>query len=215
MGEKIRFCLETHAVSRCNPEWMHFMATVRDVLSRGGLAILPTETSYMLAADASNEQAIRRLRSVKQRPDDQALSVAFATVELARKWTHWDSRAMLLANRFLPGPLTLILPIRDDVAPLYVSKGGWIGVRIPLLEPLLDILSLIDFPVTATSANPHGMPEPFTIGQCVSDGDVIWDAGVLPPNRPSTIVSLAGHPPECIRTGAISERCILEALELQ
>jgi L-threonylcarbamoyladenylate synthase len=192
--------------------WQAIISSAVTVLREGGVAVLPTETSYMLAVNATDLQAIDRIRTLKGRPLDMQFSVAFADVSKASMWTVWDSVAQKLAARFLPGPLTIILPKRLKCPPVHASEGQTLGVRIPDFPPLLDILDRVDFPVTATSANPHGGPEPYSPEMCISNVNFFLDIGTLPRNTPSTIIDVSGAIPRIIREGAISAQRILSFL---
>jgi len=184
--------------------WRHTIhPAVIDVLERGGIVILPTETSYMLGGDATRNDTMVRIRRMKDRPASMDISVMFASVELAACWTVWSDTALELARRFLPGPLTLVLPLKPGVTQ-FASSSGYLGIRIPDQPFLRDILSAVDFPVTATSANPHGGPEPYDISRCAAGADLVWDAGTLTPNPPSTIVKVDGSALEILRRGSIA-----------
>lgn len=163
---------------------------------------MPTETSYMLGGDAGRMETMLRLRRLKGRPSNQNLSVMFSSVEKAARWTDWNDLARRLAERYLPGPITLILPLKAATRQ-YATADQTLGIRIPGHPFLLDLLEPLEFPVTATSANPHGGIEPYTADACVSPVDVVWDAGELFPDPPSTIVDLAGDSPRVIRQGSI------------
>ncbi len=174
-------------------------------LRSGGLVILPTETSYMLAGDARNHQTIQRLRRLKSRPAEQNMSVIFSSVSQAENWTIWNENARMIGMRYLPGPLTLILPLKEGVSQ-YASDSGNLGVRIPGHPFLLNLFRDVDFPVTATSANPHGSEEPYETSACVSPVDVVWDAGKLDPEPPSTILDLSGVSTEDPQAGSNPDR---------
>ncbi len=182
------------------------------VIQSGGLIIFPTETSYLLGADGLNAEAVERLFRLKNRPKNMPLSMAFHSIDSAKRWTVWDAYALRLAARYLPGPLTLILPLKCGIRRLYGIPDDNVGVRIPGYSLLLELLSRLQVPLTATSANLHGTSEPYRIDQCVSDVDLILDAGCLPSRRTSTIVSLCEDPPFIVREGAIPSTEILETL---
>ncbi|MBN1355544.1 threonylcarbamoyl-AMP synthase [bacterium] len=188
-------------------------AMVIDVIRRGGVAVVPTETSYMLAADVTNRHAVERASALKIRPPGHSFTVAFWSRDGAARWTVWDDRAEKLARVFLPGPLTLILNIRPDAPVQFAARGRTLGIRIPGFDPLLHLLERTDIPVTATSANPHGGPEPYRIEDCVPGADIYWDMGVLAENRPSTIVDLTVRLPVIRREGSIPGEVIFGVLD--
>ncbi len=182
------------------------------IIQAGGLIVFPTETSYLLGADGHNAEAVGRLFRSKNRPRNMPLSMAFHNIESAKRWTLWDARAHRLADRFLPGPLTLILPLRAGTGRIHGIPDDNVGIRVPGYPLLLDLLSRLHVPLTATSANLHGAPEPYEVDQCVRDVDLILDAGCLPSTRTSTIVSLCKDPPVILREGAIPSMAIFKVL---
>jgi L-threonylcarbamoyladenylate synthase len=193
--------------------WFELTRCVIHVLRGNGVAVLPSETSYMLAGNACNKSVVERIQKLKNRPAGMDISVAVASPEAARKWVEWPGEAQKFADAFLPGPLTLILPKRISVNCNFASSGDSLGIRIPGHRGLLNIISRLDFPVTATSANVHGRPEPFSVEDCVSGADFVWDAGNLPQNPPSTIVSLVAGNFHIIREGAITRDDLLNILK--
>ncbi len=203
MGEKIRITVPLNELSTDSSEWKEFVRPpIAQALERGYIVILPTETSYMLGADATQENTMTRLWSLKNRPTGQNISVMFGSVAKARRWVFWSDRAETIAQRYLPGPLTMILPIKPGTRQ-YASTSGTLGIRVPGNPFLLDVLADIDFPVSATSANRHGEEEPYSIDKCVYPVDVVWDAGMLEPRLPSTIVDLSGDQPSILRQGEL------------
>ena len=212
MGTKTVFRIGLGDAGPGNLLWLKLQRRFERTLLSGGLVILPTETSYLLGANACDARAVARVRKVKNKPVGQEISVAFGSIRKAMEWAIWDRRAFRLAEAFLPGPLTVVLPLREDRAVLPVCCGDTLGIRIPGLKPLIDILQTLDFPVTATSANRHGDPEPYSIESCVQDADLIWDAGKLDRVSPSTVISLAGDRERILRPGSISEGSIRRVL---
>lgn len=182
------------------------------IIQSGGLIIFPTETSYLLGADGHNAAAVERLFRSKNRPRSMPISMAFHSIESAERWTVWDARAHRLATRYLPGPLTLILPLRAGTRRIHGIPDDNAGIRIPGHPLLLELLSRLRTPLTATSANLHGAPEPYRIDQCVPDADLTLDAGCLPLRRTSTIVSLCSDHPIIVREGSIPSTEILKTL---
>ncbi|MBN1297615.1 Sua5/YciO/YrdC/YwlC family protein [bacterium] len=174
---------------------------ITNTLLAGGLAVLPTETSYMLGGDATNVQTMERLRQLKNRSMNHDISVMVADIETARRWTVWSPAAMQIGTTALPGPLTLVLPLRSD-ALQFASRSPYLGIRIPGMPYLLDLLRSLPFPVSATSANPSGSPEPYDVSRCVSPVDLVWDAGRLTCNTPSTVMRVDDESVTVLRQGA-------------
>jgi protein-tyrosine phosphatase len=127
------------------------------VLERGGLVLLPTETVYGIAARADHPEALERLRALKQRGSDEALTWHVASPAALDRLPRASPMARRLARRYWPGPLTLVLP---GVPPGLESaaKDGWVGMRLPAHTSTARFLESLDFPVVATSANKRGEP---------------------------------------------------------
>jgi L-threonylcarbamoyladenylate synthase len=212
MGKETRIEIDLNRIQSDSMEWHRCREIFSDTIHSGGIAIVPSETSYMLAVDACNMAAVDRLRRIKSRPVEMQISVAFAGVESVRKWVIWNSTAERLARRFLPGALTMILPLKQDLNRLVCVTGNTLGIRVPGLRFLRDLLETVNVPVTATSANPHGGPEPYSLERCVVPVDLTIDAGALKPGPVSTVIDISGIRPEILREGAISALDISESL---
>ena len=193
-------------------DWTDMKTRIFDVLKQGGVAILPTETSYMLAGNGCNAKTVQRILRLKNRPDGMSMSCAFPSWEAATRYIQSNPAAERLQEKFLPGPLTLVLPLMEGIK-VYATATEYLGIRIPGLDALLEILAMFDFPVTATSANPHGSVEPYRVDQCVQEVDLIWDAGELGHQPPSTIIRI--EPGECqiLREGIIPGDRIRETIK--
>ncbi len=156
-----------------------------EVLRQGGVIIFPTETCYGLGACATNPRAVRRVFEIKKRSLSQPLSVIVSSLKMINKYAIMNSYALSLAKRFMPGPLTLI--IKNKKFPRILLGGGnKIGFRIPANELALELTKALGKPITATSANIHGMPDPYEVPKNLN-ADFIIDAGTLPQTKPSTV----------------------------
>jgi len=185
-------------------------------VAAGGLLAFPTETLWGLGADARSDAAVARLRSWKQRADDQPLSVLVTGaaalpalgIEVARL-------ARELANTFWPGPLTLVLPCRGRFAKGIVRSDGALGVRCsphPVAGSLARALEAAGVgPITATSLNRHGTAPARTRAEaalaCAGDGEApllfVGDGLDAGGGRASTVVDLTGAKPIVLRWGAL------------
>src|SRR5262252_1418492 len=141
---------------------------LRQILSflrAGGVIAFPTDTAYGLGADPFNETAVRRIFEIKGRPDNKPILLLVNSIAMAQSVAHVSERALALAERFWPGPLTMILPARETVPTSVTAGTGTIGVRwgnAPFANRLLDSLGQ---PITATSANRTGMPTAVTAAE--------------------------------------------------
>jgi len=179
-----------------------------DAIRRGELVVFPTETVYGLAADALNEAAVALVFEAKGREETRALPVQIAGVEqLSRVASGIPQGALALAERFWPGPLTLVLPKSDAVPDAVTGGGGTIGVRVPDHPVALALLRELGTPIVATSANVSGRSAPRSAG-CAIRGfgnlvSIVLDAGECRIGVPSTVVDMTVTPPRIVREGAI------------
>ncbi len=124
------------------------------VLSRDGLVVYPTETVYGLGgADALSEDAVMRVYEAKNRPVSKPISVAVSDMEMLDAVAVVDDAARAFIERFLPGPVTVVLPAKSCLPEILTGGTGLIGVRWPDHEIALAIISRLDTPITSTSAN--------------------------------------------------------------
>ena len=184
------------------------------ILRRGGLLGIPTETVYGLGADGLNEDAVRRIFEAKGRPQDNPLILHVPDAGwLERCCADIPDTAYALAERFWPGPLTMILPRRDCV-PLRTTGGlDTVGVRCPDHQVTLSIIREAGVPVAAPSANTSGRPSCTTAADVMEDMegkiDAVVDGGPCQVGVESTILDLTCTPPRLLRPGGLP----LEALE--
>jgi L-threonylcarbamoyladenylate synthase len=189
------------------------------VLKNGGVVAHATETCYGLACDLSNPAAVKKLFTIKQRPEHQPVSGLFASVDEAKRYVEWNDRTEELANQYLPGPLTLILRLKSDAPktlyPILLEASSYqlpatIGIRIsssPIAQALADAYQS---PISTTSANLHGQTNPYSADDIVAQmkdrpaqPDLILDSGILPQNPPSTVMDLTGETEAVKRQGKI------------
>ena len=190
---------------------------VRDaaaILRRGGLLGIPTETVYGLGADALNEDAVSRIFLAKGRPQDNPLIIHVPDASWLESYCRdVPPAAYQLAERFWPGPLTMILP-RRDIVPLQTTGGlETVGVRCPNHPVTLAIIEAAGVPIAAPSGNTSGRPSPTTAAHMIEDMDGkiegMFDGGPCAVGVESTIIDLTCTPPRLLRPGGLP----LEALE--
>jgi L-threonylcarbamoyladenylate synthase len=186
-------------------------------LRAGGVIGFPTDTAYGLGADPFNEAAVRRIFEIKGRPEDKPILLLVDSIAMAERVVSVSKNAMTLAERFWPGPLTMILPARPNVPSLVTAGTGTVGVRwgsAPFAEKLI---SKWDRPITATSANRSGMASTVTANevreQLEDRLDLLVDGGSLPARGGSTLLDLTVTPPKVLREGPISEAELREVLK--
>ncbi len=188
--------------------------TAAAILQAGGLVGIPTETVYGLGANGLSSAAVGKIFAAKGRPQDNPLILHVPDASwLARYCREVPDSAYTLAERFWPGPLTMILP-RKDVVPDAVTAGlDTVGVRCPNHPVTLAIIRAADVPVAAPSGNTSGRPSPTCAAHMVEDMtgkiDAIVDGGPCGVGVESTIIDLTCTPPRLLRPGGLP----LEALE--
>ncbi len=193
------------------------LRTVGEILRRGGLAAIPTETVYGLAANALDDDAVRGIFRAKGRPADNPLIVHISD------YSQWaplvldiPAQAKQLADAFWPGPLTVILPKSDRVSSVVSGGLSTVAVRMPSHPVARAIIDTADVPLAAPSANTSGKPSP-TTAQHVKDDmdgkiDCIVDAGPCSVGVESTVLSLAGNKPRLLRPGGITPEMLERVL---
>ena len=181
------------------------------ILGDGGLVAFPTETVYGLGADARNDLAVARIFAVKDRPQFNPLIVHAKDVDAAARYADFDARARALAERYWPGPLTLVLPRRADSGlSLLVSAGlDTVALRVPAHACAQALLTTFDGPIAAPSANASGAISP-TRAEHVADSlggepDLILDDGPCSIGLESTVVDVRGKDLCVLRHGAVTQ----------
>ena len=191
--------------------------TAGELLRAGGLVALPTETVYGLAADALNPVAVSRIFTAKGRPSDNPLIVHIADLaELGTLCAAVPDAAVLLAARFWPGPLTLVLPRRDLVPGAVTAGLPTVAVRLPASQAARAVIQAAGTPLAAPSANRSGTPSPTTAAHVWHDlngrVDAIVDGGPCAVGIESTILDLSGDKPRLLRPGGVTQAELEEPL---
>ena len=185
-------------------------AAAVQALSEGKLVALPTDTVYGIAVNASCEAAVRRLFEIKQRSADNPLPVLIADWEDTKDAvSDVPVSAQRLADRFWPGPLTIILHKSAAISDLVTAGQPTVGLRVPDHELTRTILRQADFAVAVTSANISDQPAACTaqhvLASVGSAIDMLIDDGPCPGGIPSTVLDLTVSPPQILRDGPISK----------
>jgi len=178
----------------------------KDILDKGGILGVPTETVYGLAVKADNTEAIKKLLKLKDRAvgSGKILTLMVPEVRDIRKYANLTMMTHNLAIRYFPGELTMILPKRKSFIHPYFNNFETIGIRIPEHKYMLDLLHETG-PLLVTSANPRGEAPCRTSEELIErlpsvDGVVNGKAG---DNLPSTIIDFTGDEPRPIRQGGL------------
>ena len=195
----------------------HGTGSAAEIICAGGLVAVPTETVYGLAGNGMDEKAVEKIYEVKGRPAIKPLSLMVASPEeIGRFAVEVPDAAKMLAEKFWPGPLTIVLKANPDIPEIVRAGGDTIGLRCPDHALTLKALREAGVPFAAPSANLSGAPSPKTAGDVlkVFDGviDAVIDGGACTLGRESTILDMSKKPYRVLRQGALPEESILDAL---
>jgi len=179
------------------------------ILKQGGIVAFPTDTVYGLGACISIPQAVERVYQVKGRPRSMALPLLLADKSQIGEVAYpVPPIAWLLAAKFLPGALTMVLPRAKSVPDIVTGGGATVAVRIPAHPIPVALIQGVGAPIVGTSANLSGMPSSLTAEEVYAQlgdrVDLIIDGGRCRSGKESTIVDLTGETPMVLREGAIS-----------
>jgi L-threonylcarbamoyladenylate synthase len=186
-------------------------------LREGRLVILPTETVYGLAANAADADAVAQIFEAKGRPRFNPLIAHVADLQAARRIAVFDELAEALARAFWPGPLTLVLPVRDPTAVCDLARAGLdtVAVRVPAHPLMRAVLAAFGGAVAAPSANRSGRPSPTTFADAMTETGTFaaaaLDGGPCEVGVESTVIGLLDGSAQWLRAGGL-ERARIEAL---
>ncbi len=186
-------------------------------IERGGLVAYPTETFYGIGADAFSAPAVARVVALKGRGAGHPIPLVLpGPAALPRVACDIPAAALVLAERFWPGPLTLVLHAVGDLPDLITAGTGKVGVRVSSHPIARGLAACFSAPITATSANRSGENPARSVtafDPLVAAGvDLILDGGETPGGPPSTVLDLTVDPPRLLREGPVSESEIRAAL---
>ena len=179
------------------------------ILSSGGIVAIPTETVYGLAGNAFDPQAIKKIFIAKGRPSDNPLIVHISDIEeVYNVVSYFPQKAKKLAEKFWPGPLTMILPKNKNIPDEVTAGMDSVAVRFPSNKIAREIIKKSGVPLVAPSANLSGRPSPTQFSHVVKDldgkVDAIVDGGNCDIGVESTVISLLQDVPKLLRPGAIT-----------
>ena len=164
------------------------------IIKNGGLVVFPTETVYGLGGDGTNPKAAEKIYAAKGRPSDNPLIIHIAAPEDAERYTYTTKLYYALAERFMPGPLTVVLKARDNVPKETRAGLPTVAVRCPENKVARELIRRAGVPIAAPSANLSGSPSPTTAQHVIDDMDgrvdMIIDGGSSKFGLESTIIKL-------------------------
>jgi L-threonylcarbamoyladenylate synthase len=187
------------------------------VIRAGGIVAYPTDTLYGLGVNPRDPRAVASLFHVKGRQVDRAIALVAADQSAAAQAGRFTALTRALAERFWPGPLTLLVQVDDSLAPAVHGGTRLVGVRVPDAIVARDLARAAGGLITATSANRSGAPataDPRVVEDLAGSGlDLLLDGGAAPGGPPSTIVDVTAEPPLLVRAGAVPWERVLEFLD--
>ncbi|MFH0857750.1 MAG: L-threonylcarbamoyladenylate synthase [Candidatus Magasanikbacteria bacterium] len=193
------------------PEQQVHISELIQELNNGAVIVYPTETCYGLGCDATNPEAVERLFQIKQRQQEKTVLVLMSDIAMAKEYVVWTSKLEELAERYWPGPLTVVSEALVDGFPKgVVGDDGTLAFRVTSHPLAHDIVEALGKPFVSTSANIARMESPYDI-QTVLDmyantemkPDIVIDAGNLPQRNPSTIVRVLNGQVQVLRQGEL------------
>ncbi|MFA6296393.1 MAG: L-threonylcarbamoyladenylate synthase [Patescibacteria group bacterium] len=177
-----------------------------EYLKNNKVIVAPTETAYGLLANALSDEAVKKVFEIKQREISKELSVFMRDIEMAKKYVEFNGEAMRLAEKYLPGPLTLVLKVKKKMP--FVKNS--LGIRISNNDIIKKIMENVDFPVTATSANIANEKACYSVDEIKAQftnkekqPDLVIDGGKLNFGCISTVIDLTGEKVKILRQGDI------------
>lgn len=178
-----------------------------EILRNGGVAIFPTDTAFAIGCRVDDNNAVKRLFSIKQRSEQQAVPILVNGVGMAKKYGDVSEEVQNILNQFWPGALTVIVPkVESKISPLVLGMGDTVGLRQPNHEVCLQIISEVGVPLIGTSANFHGHPTPYKTEDIDPELAKIVDGvfpGICHVGLASTIVDTTKKPWQILRQGIV------------
>lgn len=185
------------------------------IIKRRGLVVIPTDTLYAISTSALEKECIKKVYEVKGRGYNKPISIMFYSLSHAKKYILLNKTALRLSKEFLPGPLTIVLPMKHKFPKELTFGSMKVGIRVPDNTVALKIIKKCGFPLTATSANISGNKNPIsaedTINQVGDKVDLILDGGKCKYSGPSTVVEVLNDKIRILRKGIIPEKSLREA----
>ncbi|MFH1286519.1 MAG: L-threonylcarbamoyladenylate synthase [Candidatus Magasanikbacteria bacterium] len=184
-----------------------------EALKNGKTIVYPTETCYGLGCDATNDTAVQKVFAIKQRQQNKSVLVVAPDVHMMMEYVQWNSLLTDLAEKYWPGPLTVVANLKGGVhlSAGVTGEGGTLAFRITNYPLASELSRLLEKPIVSTSANIAAEESPYDIASVLAmfDGaenqpDIVIDAGTLPRHSPSTVVRVLDGRVEVLRQGEVA-----------
>ena len=188
-----------------------------EIIKAGKIASVPTETVYGLACNGLDADAVKRVYELKGRAYEKPLSLLISGPDMIERFcSEIPPAAYALAERFWPGPLTIVLKSSGTVPDIVTAGGDTVGLRCPRHNHTLELLKMTGLPLAAPSANPAGLKPPVSVKEVMEyfDGKIeaVIDGGTCETGVESTVIDLSRTPYRILREGALKEEAVIGAL---
>ncbi len=189
-----------------------------EILKKGGVVVVPTETVYGLAASIESQSGVEKIFSIKKRPFFDPLIVHISRQEQVHQLTDsWSEICQVLVDKFWPGPLTLVLPKTKKVSDLITAGLQTVGLRMPHHPVILELIDVLQVPIAAPSANIFKKTSPTKAEHVLEEFEeedlFVLDGGACQVGIESTVIAVEGNQLSILRPGAVTEKQLLEVLE--
>ncbi|MCX7830775.1 MAG: L-threonylcarbamoyladenylate synthase [Acidobacteria bacterium] len=194
-----------------------FAKIAAEHLGRGSPVVFPTETVYGIGSSIQKEEHIKRIVELKGREEKKPIAIMCANLDISKKYFEFEKEEIIIAQRFLPGPITLLLKRKETIPQWFYPDFIKIGLRIPNNETALKILESYGKPVASTSANISGQKEAKSFEDvCAYFGKfsdvLIVDGGKIERGKPSSVIEYEKGEIRVLRQGEITLQMVKEAL---
>ena len=193
---------------KCNTDGINI---AEDAIRKGGIVIFPTDTVYGIGCDPYDAKAIEKIYEIKKRNPDKLFPILGFSKNILSKIVLFDKKSNKIAEKFWPGPITLVLPLKDEKLKKSINLENKIAVRVPNNQCALALLERCDL-LIGTSANISGsssIADPDECAKRITDYDVLLDGGKITSNFESTIIEIKENEIQIHREGSVSRAEIL------
>lgn len=188
------------------------LSEIVGMLLEGKVLVLPSESSYGISCDATNQSAVKKIFAIKGRSSDKPFLLVVSSIDMAKKYLEWNEKIDELAKKYWPGPLTIVgkSTISSGLAPSVISKDGTVAIRVTAYAVIAELVDIIGVPLVSTSANIAGNTALYASERVIntffasdSKPDFFYDIGDLLEKTATTIVKVSGDVVEVLREGEI------------
>lgn len=184
-----------------------------EIINRGGIVVYPTDTVYGIGCDPYNKEAVKKIYEIKSRDNSKPLPVLTYSIKTAKRIVFLDEFTEKIAEKFWPGPLTIVSKLIDENLKKTLSLNDKIAIRVPKHDCTLKILKECKF-LVGTSANISGQSSFTNPDECfrsIENYDIFVDGGTITSKAESTIIEIENEKIKIIREGLLSKEDILKA----